>query len=259
MARELLLRVESVSKNFGGLTALSRVNLTVERGSITSLIGPNGAGKTTLFNAVTNFIPIDTGAIFFQGERIDGLPAHSIARKGIQRTFQLLQVFKELTVLENIALGLHANSRAGLLSTILRFRSMKSEEENIIEQSKKIVHLVGLERVVHVKAGQLPFGQQKLVELGRALVSMPRLLLLDEPTNGLNPHETQETISLLNKTREQGVTIFLVAHDMKAVMQISDKIHVLNLGRKIAEGSPEEIKANQEVIEAYLGKEFKLA
>jgi branched-chain amino acid transport system ATP-binding protein len=254
-----LLQVESVSKNFGGISALLNITITVEQGSITSLIGPNGAGKTTLFNVITNFIPLDSGRIFFREERIDAFPPYKVANKGIQRTFQLLQVFKELSVLENVTLGMHANSKAGIFPTILRFPSMRLEEAEIIEQSMNAIQLVGLEAHVNDTAGQLPFGQQKLVELARALVSRPKLLLLDEPTNGLNPHETQKVINLLNKIHEQGINIFLIAHDMRTVMEISEKIYVLNFGQKIAEGTPEEIVKNQEVVKAYLGKEYSIA
>jgi len=254
-----LLKVESVSKNFGGVNALLDVNVSVDQGSITSLIGPNGAGKTTLFNVITNLIPLDSGRVLFQNERIDHLPSHQMANKGIQRTFQLLQVFKELSVFENVALGMHAKSKAGLLPTIFRFPSMSLEEVEIIEQSKNAIQLVGLEAQMNETAGRLPFGQQKLLELARAFVSRPKLLLLDEPTNGLNPHETQMIIRVLHKIHDQGIDILFVAHDMVTVMEISDKIYVLNFGQKIAEGTPDEIAKNKEVIKAYLGKEYRIA
>jgi len=254
-----LLQVDSASKNFGGLTALLKVTLTIEQGSITSLIGPNGAGKSTLFNTITNLIPLDSGSIYFQEERFDHLPPHMIASKGIQRTFQLLQVFRELTVLENVALGMHAKGNTGFLGAILRFPSMRLEEAEIIQRSKGAVRFVGLEAQSNMVAGQLPYGQQKLVELARAIVSGPKLLLLDEPTNGLSPSETQGLNGILQQLRNEGVTIFLVAHDMQTVMEISDKIFVLNFGQKIAEGTPKEIAESQEVIKAYLGREYIIA
>jgi branched-chain amino acid transport system ATP-binding protein len=254
-----LLQVDSASKNFGGLTALSKVTLTVEEGSISSLIGPNGAGKSTLFNTITNLIRLDSGSMYFEGERFDQLAPHMIAGRGIQRTFQLLQVCKELTVLENVALGMHAKGSSGFLGAILRFPSMRLEEAEIIQQSKEAVRFVGLEAQLNVAIGQLPYGQQKLVELARAIVSGPKLLLLDEPTNGLSPSETQRLNGMLEQLRNRGVTIFLVAHDMQTVMKVSDKIFVLNFGEKIAEGTPREIAENQEVIKAYLGKEYVIA
>jgi branched-chain amino acid transport system ATP-binding protein len=256
---DALLQVDMVSKNFGGLAALSNISLRVEQESITSLIGPNGAGKTTLFNAITNLEPLDSGKVFFQGKRIDHLSSYMVAGKGIQRTFQLLQVFKELSVLENVALGMHARGNAGILASIFRLPSMRTEEVDIIDHSMNVIQLVGLEARTNAKASQLPYGEQKLVEIARALVSQPKLLLLDEPTNGLNPSETQKLTILLQKMREIGVTIFLVAHDMHLVMDISDQIVALNFGKVIAEGVPGEIAENQEVIKAYLGKEHVIA
>jgi branched-chain amino acid transport system ATP-binding protein len=254
-----LLEVDSASKHFGGLSALVNVCLNVEQGSITSLIGPNGAGKTTLFNAITNLSPVDTGEIFFQAEKVDHLPPHMVAGKGIQRTFQLLQVFKELSVLENVALGMHVKGNSGFLNAILRGPRMRSEEEKIIERSWETIRFVGLEKQSQTAAGQLPYGQAKLVELARALVSEPRLLLLDEPTNGLNPSERQKLTELIREIRQRGTTVFLVAHDMATVMEISDMIFVLNFGEKIAEGTPKEIAANQEVVKIYLGEEYNVA
>jgi branched-chain amino acid transport system ATP-binding protein len=254
-----LLEVDSVSKHFGGLTALSNVNLTVEEGSITSLIGPNGAGKTTLFNAITNLSPADTGEVYFQGERIDNLDTHMVAVKGIQRTFQLLQVFKELSVLENTALGMHVKGNSGFLNTVFRMRKMRSEEEEIFERSLAAIKFVGLEAKSSMTAGQLPYGQQKMVEFARAIVSEPKLLLLDEPTNGLNPSERGKLTELIREIRERHTSILLVAHDMGTVMGISDKIYVLNFGEKIAEGTPMEIAQNQKVIKVYLGEEYSIA
>jgi branched-chain amino acid transport system ATP-binding protein len=254
-----LLQVQSVSKHFGGLGALVNVNLAVEEGSITSLIGPNGAGKTTLFNTITNLVPVDVGEIAFKGERIDHLPPHQVAIKGIQRTFQLLQVFKELTVLENVALGMHVRGNSGFIRSILRSASMRSEEREIFERSREAIRFVGLETETSARAGKLPYGQQKMVELARALVSRPNLLLLDEPTNGLNPLERARLTDMVREIRSQGVTVFFVAHDMATVMKISDKIYVLNFGQKIAEGNPKEIAQNQDVIKIYLGEEYRIA
>lgn len=254
-----LLQVESISKSFGGIVALSNVSLNVEQGTITALIGPNGAGKTTLFNIITNFIQPDSGKVFFQGERIDLLLPSMVAGRGIQRTFQLLEVMKELSVFENVTLGMHAKGNAGVLAAVIRSPSMRLEEAQIRERSMNYLQLVGLEDQTYATAGQLPYGQQKLVELARALVSDPKILLLDEPTNGLNPLETQKIIDVLQHVRERGTTIFLVAHDMHTVMQISHKIYVLNYGEKISEGSPKEIASNQDVIKAYLGKKYVVA
>jgi branched-chain amino acid transport system ATP-binding protein len=254
-----LLQVESISKSFGGIVALSNVSLNVEQGSITALIGPNGAGKTTMFNIVSNFIRPDSGKVFFQGERIDLLLPSMVASRGIQRTFQLLEVMKELSVFENVALGMHAKGNAGVLAAVIRSPSMRREEAQIRERSMDYLQLVGLQDLTNTSAGKLPYGQQKLVELARALVSDPKILLLDEPTNGLNPLETQKIMDVLRHMRERGTTILLVAHDMHTVMQISDKIYVLNYGEKISEGSPKEIARNQDVIKAYLGEKYGVA
>lgn len=255
----MLLKVKSVVKRFGGLKALHDVDLTVEENSITALIGPNGAGKTTMFNSVTNLTPIDSGEIFFTGERIDHLSPHLIAGLGIQRTFQLHQVFTELTVLENVALGMHVSAKSGFLGTILHLPAMRREESKIMQQSLEAIHMVGLDDHVFTLAGQLPYGQQKMVEVARAMVSRPKLLLLDEPTNGLNPSERKSLTELVLKIRRQGTTVFFVAHDMATVMRISDKIHVLSFGQKIAEGPPREILKNKKVIEVYLGEEQDIA
>lgn len=250
-----LLDIECVSKNFGGLAALSEVSLSVEEGSTTSLIGPNGAGKTTLFNIVTNLIPLDSGKVLFQEERIDHLPPHVIPSKGIARTFQLLGMFKELTVLENVALGGQSQTKAGMFPTIFQFPRSRLEETQIMERAKNTIRLLGLEEQANAKAGYLPYGLQKMVELGRAVCFQPKLVLLDEPTIGLSPHETQRLISVIRKIAEQGTTVFLVAHDMRTVMDISEKIYVLDFGKKIAEGTPKEVTGNEEVIKIYLGRE----
>lgn len=250
-----LLDIECVSKNFGGLAALSEVSLSVEDGSITALIGPNGAGKTTLFNIVTNLILLDSGKVLFQGERIDHLSPHLIPSKGIARTFQLLGMFKELTVLENVALGGQSQTKAGIIPTIFQLPGARSEESQIMERAKNAIRLLGLEGESNAKAGYLPYGLQKLVELGRAICFQPKLILLDEPTIGLNPYEIHGLVNVVRKITEQGTTVFLVAHDMRTVMDISDKIYVLDFGKKIAEGTPKEITGNEEVIKVYLGRE----
>jgi branched-chain amino acid transport system ATP-binding protein len=252
--KRAILNLESVSKNFGGLAAISDVNLVVDEGDMVSLIGPNGAGKTTLLNIATNLLPFDSGKVIFQGKRIDHLPPYAIPSIGITRTFQLLRLPMKLSVLENVAVGAHSKGRAGIYSIVFRLPKMRIEEVQIIERTKWAIEFVGLEDHMRAITGHLPLGLQRLVEMARAIVSEPKLLFLDEVTTGLNPHEKRRVINVLHKVHEKGTTIFIVAHDMSFLMELSSKIYVLNFGKKIAEGTPDEIRENKEVIDVYLGR-----
>lgn len=250
-----IMEIESVYKKFGGLEALSNISFKVEEGSISSLIGPNGSGKTTLFNVITNHIPLNSGKVLYQGERIDHLPAYLIPRKGIARTFQIISLFPQVSVFENVACGAFSNTKAGALSIIFRSRWARLEEKGIRERTMDAIRQNGLEQWTNIPAGALPFGQQRLVEFARAIVSDPKLLLLDEPLSGLTFKESDILQQKILEIRDRGVTVLFVEHEMKAVMKISDKVTVLNFGKKIAEGSPNEIRSNAAVIEAYLGGE----
>ncbi len=253
MAAELL-RVEHLTVKFGGLTAVNDVDFFIFPGEIVSLIGPNGAGKTTTFNAVTGFLSPTGGSIRFAGEEMIHLKPHRIAEKGITRTFQITSLFPGLSVKENIRIGHHIQERETLWDAILNTRRTRGVEEETLAKTAEILRFIGLTDKENAIAGSLPYGDQRILEIGIALAANPKLLLLDEPSAGLNDTETQGMKDLIQKMRAKSITIFLVEHDMKLVMGISDRIVVLNFGKKIATGSPEEIKSNAEVIRAYLGE-----
>jgi branched-chain amino acid transport system ATP-binding protein len=253
MAAELL-RVDHLTVKFGGLTAVNDVDFSIFPGEIVSLIGPNGAGKTTTFNAVTGFLSAAGGSIQFGGEELIHLKPHRIAEKGITRTFQITSLFPGLSVRENIRTGHHIQERETLWDAFLNTRRKRRVEEETLAKTAEILKFIGLEGKKEAIAGSLPYGDQRILEIGIALAANPKLLLLDEPSAGLNDTETQGMKDLIQKMREKSITIFLVEHDMKLVMGISDRIVVLNFGRKIATGTPEEIKNHPEVIRAYLGE-----
>jgi len=254
MAKEIL-RVRDLEKSFGGLRAIDSLNFAVGEGQIKSIIGPNGAGKTTLFNLITGVYAPTGGTFEFEGKPLNGLKPHAIARLGISRTFQNLELFPNMTVLENVMLGGHSRSSAGLFHAGFRLPRMRHEERAIRERAMEELRFMGLESKAMMGATSLPLGEQKLLEIARALATQPKLLLLDEPAAGLNLRETENLSQTILRIREKGITIMLVEHDMSLVMGISDEVIVLNYGKKIAEGSPREIQRNREVIAAYLGEE----
>ncbi len=250
-----LLEINRLTKNFGGVMAVNEVSFSVDKGEIVAVIGPNGAGKTTLFNLMTGIYPPTHGQVLFNGTDVIGLTAYQVAQLGIARTFQNLQIFNNMTVLENVMVGRHTRSKTGLLGAVFPLKPVQCEEQEIVEKSIRTLSLAGLTGKAMEPAGNLPYGRQKMLEIARAAVMEPELLLLDEPAAGLNAAETRKLINIIYKLRDRGVTILLVEHDMQTVMEIADRVVVLNFGNKLAEGTPYEIQNNREVIAAYLGEE----
>jgi len=249
-----MLRVEGITQKFGGVTALSDVSFSVAGGCIKGIIGPNGAGKTTLFNIITGIYAQTSGSVFLSGEDITGLSPEKLAKRRLVRTFQNIELFRGLTVLENVMVGFHTRSRSGVLSCSLKLPGHLKEERDIRDQAMSCLEFSGIADLAETPADSLPFGKGRLLEIARAMALDPRIVLLDEPAAGLNSRETAQLGRLICRIRESGVTVALVEHDMELVMDICDSIVVLNLGRKLAEGTPREIQENQEVIAAYLGE-----
>jgi len=250
-----VLEVRALTKRFGGLLAVDEVDFDIHRGEIFSIIGPNGAGKSTVFKMITGFLAPTAGRVFFEGREITGLPPHLVARLGVVRTFQETTIFKDMTALENVVIAHHLRVRATALGIFVNSAQARRDESAFRASADDILNYLGLGHVKHERARGLPHGHLRALEIAIAMAANPQVLLLDEPFTGMNPQETDRLVEMIRGIRDRGVTILLVAHDMRAVMRISDRILVLNFGRKIAEGTPEQIQANEAVIDAYLGRE----
>jgi ABC-type branched-subunit amino acid transport system ATPase component len=249
-----MLKLKGITKVFGGLTALEDVSFSVKNGSITGIIGPNGAGKTTLCNIITGLYTQTSGEVYLGEKNISFFDTEILAGLGLVRTFQNVELFGQMTVLENVMVGLHTRSKSGIFSCAFRLPGQIKEEKNIRKKSLEWLEFTGMADMADIRAGNLPFGKGRLLEISRALAVQPQVILMDEPAAGLNSRETVELATLIRKIRTTGVTIVLVEHDMDLVMDICDSIVVLNLGKKMAEGTPRQIQENPHVISAYLGE-----
>ncbi len=250
-----LLEVKNISKRFGGLQAVKDVSFTVQQGCIKAVIGPNGAGKTTLFDLLSGFLSPDAGSIVYRDAPIQGKQPYEIAGQGMSRTFQHIRLFAHMTALENVMVGCHSRSRAGFIAGMLNLPFTWREEEEIRKKSIELMDFLGIEGLASSEASSLSYGQQRAVELARALASGPTMLLLDEPAAGLNMRETADTAKLIVKVRDLGITVLIVEHDMSLVMNISDELVVLSYGEKIADGTPRAVQGNPEVVRVYLGED----
>lgn len=248
-----LLEGKDLTMIFGGLTALDSVNIHINQGEILGLIGPNGAGKTTLFNLLTGVYSPSQGSIYFKNKEINNLKPYQITKLGIARTFQNIRLFGDMSVLDNVVIGQHCRTRTGIFGAIFRPPAVREEEKSVKEKAMELLEFVGLADAAHEKAKYLPYGKQRKLEMARALATDPELILLDEPAAGMNPQETNDLIDLILKVNRMGKTVLLIEHDMKLVMGICQRVVVLDYGKKIADGTPEEVKNDENVLKAYLG------
>ncbi len=250
-----ILETRNVTKRFGGLSAVDRVTVEIPEGSIYSIIGPNGAGKTTLFNCITGFYPADQGDIRFLDQSLIGLSPDRITQRGISRTYQNIRLFPAMTALENILVGAHPRLKSNLVDAFLHTPRQRAEEKEALEKAQELLNFVGLKGKGDLLASGLPYGEQRRLEMARAMANQPKIILLDEPTAGMNPNESRSMMRFIQNLRDElGITILLIEHDMKVVMGISEFIYVLDFGQLIAKGTPEEIQKNPQVIESYLGR-----
>ena len=252
----MLVETLGLVKNFKGLIAIDHVDIVINQGEILSIIGPNGAGKTTLFNLLTGILPCDEGGVFYRGQEITGLAPYDIAAKGIIRTFQTTKIFSRVSVLQSIMIGRHLKTKSDVFASVFRTQQMKEEERETKKKALEILEFMDMTEKKDFLCKNLPYGDQRKLEIAIALAAEPDLLLLDEPSIGMNPEETINIMVLIRKIRDQGTTVTLVEHDMNVVMNISDRIVVFDFGKKIAEGTPAEIRENKKVIEVYLGEEL---
>jgi branched-chain amino acid transport system ATP-binding protein len=255
LEREIVLRAQGVTKRFGGVVAVDNVDLDVATGSVTGLIGPNGAGKTTLFNCITGFVRPDRGHIWIGGYEVVGLAPDQVTARGVARTYQNLRPFPNMSAVENVLVGLHLHLQSGLIHSVLQTRRQRQEERGALIRAIELLRFVGISASADTLATNLPYGDQRRLEIARALASRPCILLLDEPTAGMNPRESDDMVELITRLRDElELTILLIEHRMRVVMAVSERVTVLDQGRKIAEGRPEEIRRDRRVIEAYLGQ-----